>query len=111
MMDYLSCGFPDVSYHGKRAWFGDLENYSRSVGVLYAGEYLKDEASFYVAYNMHWMSHEFALPGLSGGRKWRIALDTGREESAVYPEGQEPLLEEQRMITLPERTIMVLIGK
>lgn len=112
MTDYLSCGCPDVSYHGKRAWFGDFENYSRSVGILYAGEYMENEASFYVAYNMHWMPHEFALPGLPGEALWRIAVDTGSEGAkSIYQEGQEPILEEQRMVTVPERTIMVLIGK
>ncbi len=112
MMDYLSCGYPDVSYHGKRAWFGDFENYSRSVGVLYAGNYMEDKVSFYVAYNMHWMPHEYALPGLSGEALWRIAIDTGIEGAgAIYQEGQEPILEEQRMITVPERTIIVLTGK
>lgn len=111
MVDYLSCGYPDVSYHGKRAWFGDFENYSRSVGVLYAGDYPGDDY-FYVAYNMHWMPHDFALPGLPGERSWRIALDTGREGAeGIYPEGLEPVLEEQRMITVPERTILVLTGK
>lgn len=111
-MDYLSCGYPDVSYHGKRAWFGDFENYSRSVGVLYAGNYMEDKVSFYVAYNMHWMPHEYALPGLSGEALWRIAIDTGIEGAgAIYQEGQEPILEEQRMITVPERTIIVLTGK
>ena len=57
--DYLSCGHPDVSYHGKRAWLGDFENYSRSVGILYAGEYVaansegnESDDSFYAAYNL-----------------------------------------------------------
>ena len=118
MTDYLSCGYPDVSYHGKQAWFGDFENYSRSVGILYAGDYAgagaeeeKDDF-FYVAYNMHWMPHEFALPALPGDRRWRIALDTGREGAeGIFPEGQEEILEEQRQVTVPERTILVLIGK
>ncbi len=119
MMDYLSCGYPDVSYHGKQAWFADFENYSRSVGILYAGSYVeagteekgKDDF-FYVAYNMHWMPHEYALPGLPGEALWRVAVDTGIEGAdSIYQEGQEPVLEDQRMITVPERTIMVLIGK
>ena len=67
---------------------------------------------FYIAYNMHWMPHETALPALPGERTWRTALDTGREGiTGIYPEGQEPVLEEQRMVTVPERTILVLIGK
>ena len=117
--DYLSCGHPDISYHGKRAWLGDFENYSRSVGVLYAGDYIEANSggserddSFYVAYNMHWVAHEFALPGLAGGREWVVAIDTGVEGvGGIYPEGQEPVLPKQRTVTVPERTILVLRGR
>lgn len=117
--DYLSCGYPDISYHGKQAWYGDFENYSRSVGVFYAGDYIRansggeeTDSSFYVAYNMHWIPHEFALPALPGGEQWYIAVDTGDADSdCIYPEGQEKILEDQRTVTVPERTILVLIGR
>lgn len=119
MTDYLSCGYPDLSYHGKRAWYGDFENYSRSTGVLYAGDYIEanskgeqKDSYFYVAYNMHWTPHEFALPGLPGGLEWKIAIDTDVEGvGGIYPEGKEVTLEEQRTVVVPERTILVLIGR
>ena len=58
------------------------------------------------------MPHEFALPGLPADRKWRIALDTGLEGTeGIFQEGQEEILEEQRKVTVPERTILVLAGK
>ncbi len=117
--DYLSCGHPDVSYHGKRAWLGDFENYSRSVGILYAGEYVsantggvKRDDSFYLAVNMHWIPHEFALPKLPGSQVWRLAIDTGRDEcSGIFPEDTEEMLTDQRSVTVPERTILVLRGQ
>ncbi|MBC5660094.1 hypothetical protein H8S44_09950 [Anaerosacchariphilus sp. NSJ-68] len=117
--DYLSCGYPDVSYHGKRAWFGDFENYSRSVGILYAGEYvaansegLQQDDSFYVACNMHWIPHEFALPGLPDRRVWSVAIDSGVEGAAgICSDGEERSLEDQRTVTVPGRTILVLRGK
>lgn len=116
--DYLSCGYPDLSYHGRRAWFGDFENYSRSVGVLYAGEYVERNSSgekrddfFYVAYNMHWIPHEFALPDLPAGRRWQIALSTDPEGlEGIYPEGEEPLLSRQKTVEIPGRTILILRG-
>lgn len=119
MTDYLSCGHPDLSYHGKRAWLGDFENYSRSVGIFYGGDYIEansggkeTDSFFYVAYNMHWIPHEFALPHLPGNGKWKIAVDTGVEGTAgIYEEGKEPLLSDQRMIVVPERTILVLTGR
>ncbi len=119
LTDYLSCGCPDVSYHGKRAWFGNFETGSRSVGILYAGNYvgansggeLQDD-TFYAAYNMHWTPQELALPALPGKKKWRLAVDTSLEGAdGICPEGQEILLEDQRTIVVPERTVMVLIGK
>lgn len=119
MTDYLSCGHPDISYHGKRAWFGDFENYSRSVGIFYAGDYIRantqgrqQDASFYVAYNMHWIPHEFALPRLPEQGEWRIAVDTGMEaDTGIYSEEEMPLLPDQRTVTVPERTILVLQGR
>ena len=119
MTDYLSCGHPDLSYHGKRAWLGDFENYSRSVGAFYGGDYIEansggkeTDSFFYVAYNMHWIPHEFALPDLPGKGNWKIAIDTGLEGTAgIYEEGKEPLLSDQRTVTVPERTILVLTGR
>ncbi len=114
--DYLSCGYPDISYHGKRAWFGDFDSCSRSMGVLYAGDYIEansdgeeKDVSFFMAYNMHWIPHDFALPKLPEGSEWRIAIDTGKEGmEGIYKEGEEPRLDNQRTVTLPERTILVL---
>lgn len=119
VMDYLSCGHPDISYHGKRAWLGDFENYSRSVGVFYGGDYIEansggkeTDSFFYVAFNMHWIPHEFALPDLPGKGRWKIAIDTGLEGTAgIYEKGKEPLLSDQRTVTVPERTILVLTGE
>ncbi len=119
MTDYLSCGCPDVSYHGKRAWFGNFEAGSRSVGILYAGDYveansggeLKDD-TFYVACNMHWTPQELALPALPEKKQWKLAIDTGIEGAeGIRGEGEEILLEDQRTILVPERTVMVLVGK
>lgn len=118
-VDYLSCGYPDLSYHGKRAWYGDFETGGRAVGILYAGDYIeanshgeqKDEF-FYVAYNMYSRPYEFALPGLPGNLQWKIAIDTGKEGmTGICPEGQEINLEEQRTVMVPERTVQVLIGR
>jgi len=119
MTDYLSCGYPDVSYHGKRSWFGDFEYYSRGTGVMYAGNYIEAESGgsrrddfFYVAYNMHTTPHTFALPDLPGKKEWRIAIDTGVEGiGGIYAKGKEVKLEGQRILTVPEHTVMVLIGK
>lgn len=116
VMDYLSCGYPDVSYHGKRAWYGEFENGNRKLGVMYAGQYAnvgqKEEDFFYIAYNMHWEKQGFALPNLPKQKKWRVAIDTqDAEHQGIYDAGDERLLEDQKMLEVPGRTILVLIGK
>lgn len=86
------------------------------MGVLYAGDYIEansdgeeKDVSFFMAYNMHWIPHDFALPKLPEGSEWRIAIDTGKEGvEGIYKEGEEPRLDNQRTVTLPERTILVL---
>lgn len=48
MRDLKSHGIPDLSYHGKKAWYGDFENESRQIGVLYAE--LTPERTLYIFY-------------------------------------------------------------
>ncbi|SFB68013.1 alpha-amylase family glycosyl hydrolase [Butyrivibrio sp. YAB3001] len=79
LMDYISCGYPDLSCHGKEAWRPDLSGYSHVLGMLYCGLYDKDNTDktfIYVCYNMHWLKMEFALPKLPDGLKWKIVSDT-----------------------------------
>lgn len=106
--DYRSQGFPDLSYHSQKAWFGGFEYNQRSLGILYNGAYGQNiEESLYIACNMHWDTQEFAIPALPGGQKWYFAVDTAREESFFEPE----LLEESKQIRVPARSIVILIGK
>ncbi len=112
--DYKSCGFPDISYHGQRAWYCNLETTSRSVGILYCGEYVKEEPAefLYVAYNFHWEPQEFALPNVPETVRWYLAADTSdMEGSGFLPEGSEILLEERRVFQVKPRRILVLLGK
>lgn len=116
LMDYLACGYPDVSYHGVKTWFPEAEAYRRQLGILYCGAYgqKKDGGTddyFYVVYNMHWEPHEFALPNLPRGKTWHTAFDTDNHGvNGFYPEGEEPELEDQKRCLVPSRTILVLTG-
>lgn len=107
-MDYLSCGYPDISYHGNRAWYGAFENGNRQIGIMYCGQYAGEEDFLYAAYNLHWDSQTFALPKLPEGMSWYKGVDTETEE--VWLEG-EPPAEVERTFTVPGRTIVVLIGR
>lgn len=82
MTDSLSCGYPDLSYHGEDAWKPGMENYNRHIGMMYCGEYVRgqDESRsgfVYAAYNMHWQKQRFALPKLPEGSGWKIIFATG----------------------------------
>lgn len=104
-LDQISCGTPDVSYHGESAWQVPADVSSRQLGVLYCASGQNDNDCF-IAYNMHWVRHSFALPALAKKKKWyRIA-----ETSAGILEKPE-LLENQKTMVLKERNIVFLIGK
>ncbi len=102
--DRVGCGVPDVSYHGESAWRVPSEVSSRQLGVYYSGETYGGE-DCYVVYNMHWLSHSFALPALPKDRRWHILASTdGVEESA------EPV-KNQKRIEVKARTIVILTGR
>lgn len=117
--DYLGIGMPDLSYHGKSAWYGEFEPSSRRIGMLYTSDYVtadsgetKAEDYVYVIYNFHGSPKEFALPVLPGKRNWYLVLDTGREESGgFYEEGKEILIEERKTMVVEAYTILVLSGR
>ncbi|RDU23309.1 alpha-amylase family glycosyl hydrolase [Anaerosacchariphilus polymeriproducens] len=115
--DYKSCGYPDISYHGSKAWYPDMTYYKRHFGIMYCGQYVKKEDGsednfFYVAYNLYWTEMKFDLPNLPSNMKWYIAIDSSQtQEDGIYHEGEEPLLEQQKFLRVSARTIVVLIGK
>ena len=114
IMDYKSCGRPDVSYHGENAWKPEFENFRRQFGILYWGAYAKhpdgtDDANFYVAYNMHWEPHMFGLPHLPKGAKWRVICNTGDPDAAdLLTDGTGEVPKNQMMLAVPPRGIVIL---
>ena len=99
MMDSISCGYPDLSFHGETAWRPQMENYSRQLGVAYCGLYReKDlgirgraekqedgaagacaEEFLYLGINMHWEPHNLGLPRLPKGKRWELVWSTNGE--------------------------------
>lgn len=116
-MDYRSLGMPDVSYHGEKAWKPEFEQFRRQLGILYCGPYGKKKDGspddyFFVAYNMHWEPHEFALPNLPKTMRWFVAVNTdAKEVNGIYPQGEELFLERQKQFMVPPRSILVFMGK
>lgn len=106
-MSYGNKGVPDVSYHGENAWKVPAEISSRQLGVFYNGKDRNDqEESLFIAYNMHWLEHAFALPALPKGKKWYRAVSSG--EGVL----ETPLeVEDQRITEIQARTIAVFVGR
>ena len=104
-LDTFGSGIPDISYHGDSPWNAPNEVASRRLGVLFCGSRAKD-VDVYIAYNMHWIEHTFALPTLPKRRRWFHVVDTAK---GVYSEPIE--LVNQKNIDLSPRTIVILIGK
>lgn len=117
VMDYLACGYPDISYHSEKAWTPYFDEDSRYVGIMYCGNYVcinkvENDDFLYVAYNMHWEKHSFALPNLPKGQKWALVADTSKPMgSDWFPENEEQILEEQMGIEVNPRSVVILRGK
>lgn len=115
ILDYIGCGYPDISYHGEEAWRPDLNNYSRYVGVMYCGCYArrdkKEDSFFYIAYNMHWIPHTFALPKLPKNMKWCLIADTGSDSGIAISKELAKAGEEQLHVEVEPRTVQVYISK
>ena len=108
LMDYISCGYPDLSCHGREAWRPDLTGHSHILGMLYCGKYdkaVKDSPFIYVCYNMHWTNEEMALPKLPDGLKWNLLSDTGLPVENKN-EGAGAAME-----TLCERSVRIYISE
>lgn len=119
--DYLAKGYPDISFHGERAWYVNYENTSRLFGVMYFDAYEKEDKEIkpvnfhngnefiYVGYNFHWENRKLALPNLPDGYYWRKVADTGHmiEESCFVEDGKEY----KKTVEADPRTIVILIGR
>ena len=115
-MDYIYCGMPDISFHGTKAWQPNQGNYSRELGVLLCGKYaaisrVKFDSTFYLIFNMHWEKHDFDLPILHDKLQWGLieASDYSLETPHLNISDVKPL-ENQRTLTVPPRTICILVG-
>lgn len=110
IMDYKSCGCPDISYHGEEAWKPSWEHYSRQIGFMLCGDYAEDCEGkyFYVAVNMHWEDHEFALPKLPKKKVWKKFMETSNKEIATTDTREEAV---DTAYKIEKRSISVFIGE
>lgn len=106
--DQAGCGYPDISYHGSSAWYTTMENYERHIGIMYCSRYAKQDEEedelIYVAYNLHWETHELALPNVAQGCQWEVIMSS-------LPDEKKLKITDNRMIRMEPRSIAVLTGK
>lgn len=104
-LDRYGFGYPDLSYHGEEAWKVQYENYNRHIGIMYCGQNGEGDADhIYIAYNMHWNSHRFALPSIAN-HQWISALST-EAGNVVFDEEKN-----MEYIDIAPRSVSILTGR
>lgn len=108
-------GYPELSWHGTRVWNADFSGTSRCIAVMFCGRGQNVEGKddfIYVAMNSHWESHDFELPRLPDNMKWNVFANTDMPSGHdIYQSGKETLLENQYVVSVGQRSIVILIGK
>ena len=115
--DYLGVGFPDVSFHGERAWYVNKDNDNRMFGVLYNNYYVKKhektgkvkaEDCLFIAWNFYWEERTCALPTIPDGSAWYRILDTEKDYPACFDPEEEPYV---KSVDIPPRSVSVFAGR
>lgn len=114
LMDYIACGYPDLSYHGQNAWCPETDAQFRHIGILLYGKYardgeIRDDTFLYIAVNMHWERHRMALPRLPKGAVWELVFATESGESS-RKRGEDTEKETEFIRKIPPRSMAVYIS-
>lgn len=114
--DYVGSGYPDISFHGTRAWHADWSGTSRIFAFLLCGKHAKQgtfhDDYIYVAMNMYWEALDFELPRLPEGMRWHVFANTSMPSPEDINEiGKEPVLENQYNFLVGPRSVIVLVGR
>lgn len=112
--DYVGSGYPDISWHGTRAWYADWSG--NAIAFMLCGKHAKEgtmpDDYIYVALNMHWESLWFEIPGLPPGMQWHVSANTGAPAPHDSWElGKEPALENQQGLLIGDRSVVILVGR
>ncbi len=107
MLDRFGCGYPDLSYHSEEAWKLRMDdNNNRQIGVMYCGRGLDGESAdyIYIACNMHWYSHRFALPSIAGF-EWVKVFET--DQNTIVTDSER----NTGYVDILPRSVSVLVGR
>lgn len=111
--DRTGTGYPDISWHGVRAWQPDWSPESRLLAFVRSGPAPAGGADYvYLVANAHWQPQQLELPLLPDGARWHRFADTSAAAPAdVSAPGSEPALADQRSATVGPRSTLVLVGR
>ncbi|MCU0524494.1 MAG: glycogen debranching protein GlgX [Elainella sp. Prado103] len=114
--DYLNVGYPDLSWHGVKAYQPDWSDYCRTLAFMLCGKYTQADHGYddfvYVAMNVHWEGHHFELPHLPTGMKWHVFVNTAMPSPEdIWEPGTEPELQDQSTFLVGARSTIVLVGR
>ena len=106
--DTNSSGYPELSFHGERAWNLNMWEPFHVFGFMYAEPKAdfktKKDCFIYCGVNSHWEEHTLELPQIPEGMTWKIvaySADTSHKSHKT----------ENGSITLMPRSLMVLIAR
>ncbi|MDQ1318425.1 MAG: isoamylase [Candidatus Poribacteria bacterium] len=115
-IDYMGSGYPDISWHGNKAWNVDDSNREPVIAFLLCGLHARGGTSkddyVYVAMNMHWEPHSFELPKPPESLSWHVFANTDKiPPEDIWEVGQEVMIENQSEFIVGPRSIVILVGK
>jgi len=114
--DYVGSGYPDISWHGAKAWYADWSGNSRLLAFMLCGRHAKggtaNDNSIYVAMNMHWEMHGFELPRLPANMSWHVFANTDTHPPQdIWTPGEEKKLGNQSEFLVGPRSVVILVAK
>ncbi len=114
--DYVGSGYPDISWHGSKAWNIDYSDERPIVAFLLCGRHarggVEEDNYIYVAMNMHWDPHNFEIPALPEGMLWHVFANTDVQTPYDIAEvDHEVEVENQSEFLLGPRSVVILVGK
>ena len=96
-------GYPELSFHGLNPWEHDWNSHTLTIACLYAEDHVKygtkQDAFIYLAVNAHWEDHDFRLPIVPAGFRWKT-------EAASSP--YAGFRETEGLLHVPARSVMLL---
>lgn len=114
--DLVGSGYPDISWHGTRAWTPDWSEHVLTLAFMLCGEHAangsRPDDYIYVAVNMYWEDQVFEVPALPQGMHWHVFANTSPgAPQDIYTPGMEPHIPDQQYFWVGPRSVIILTGR